>query len=102
MMSEDSGDSQSLHESPKHDMLVLRFRGDPHYVIVPYCEVANGHFTAIGDDTVEIQVVEKDKTSTNSLTFEEFVTFVEDVFDCKEITRLDIQPAETQKIFTIL
>ena len=62
-------DGDDLLEPPKYDMLSVKFRGDQHVIVLPYCEVANGDITNISDDTVEISVPKDEGSEVVKMLF---------------------------------
>jgi hypothetical protein len=92
-MYNDDDDDRGLLEPPIHDMLDVKFRGDSHSINLPYCEVANGNFKSLANDTVEIVVTKDGKVETVAMTFADFVKVIETTFDLKEVTALSAQLA---------
>lgn len=95
-------DNDDLLEPPRYDMLSVRFRGDQHVIVLPYCEVANGDITKITEDTVEIAVPKDNETEIVKMLFKDFAKVIETTFDIKEITHLAAQLAGTTNMITIL
>ena len=103
MMPYNSEQPSSL-EPPKHDTLIIMFRGDPCPIILPYCEAANGDIREITKDKVIITMPADDEEpeETVELSYEGFVDTVEGSFDTKEIIELYIQFAESTSAVKIL
>jgi hypothetical protein len=98
----DDDEEDGLIDVPKHDMLILRFHGDDFEVALPYCEVANGKFTAVDTESIHIEVTKEDKLEKVAMAYKAFVEVVEKTFDIKEIVELAVQPAGSYDIHKIL
>lgn len=96
-----NNDDNDLTEPPNYDMLTIRFRGDNHDVILPYCEVANGDITEIDEDLIKVAVKDK-KKSVLSMSFADFAKLIEQTFDIKDIVKLMIQKAGSYDNITVL
>jgi hypothetical protein len=97
-----NNEDRGLLEPPIHDMLDVKFRGDNHTVHLPYCEVANGNFKSIANDTVEIVVLKDNKIETVNMSFADFVKVIETTFDLKEVVALSAQLAGSYDLVKIL
>ncbi len=93
--------NDELQDPPVYDTLTVRFRGDNHDVILPYCEVANGDIAEIGDDLISLEVSDNKKNAL-SMPFADFVKLVEQSFDIKDITKLVVQQAGSYEEIKIL
>jgi hypothetical protein len=82
-------------------MLTIRFRGDNHDVVLPYCEVANGDITEIEDNLIKVAVNDK-KKNVLKLPFADFVKLIEETFDIKDIVKLMVQKAGSYDNVTVL
>jgi hypothetical protein len=97
-----SEDSRDLLDPPRHDMLIVRFHGDDFDVVLPYCEVANGDFNSVTEDSIHITVNKDSKTEAVAMTYASFADVVEKTFDIKEVVALAIQPKASYNTFKIL
>jgi hypothetical protein len=97
-------DDLSLMEPPKHDMLHVKFRGDNHVIVLPYCEVANGYITDVADEKVSITIHKEEPPTVEKvdMKFVDFTKLVETTFDIKEVTSLTVQLAGKYDVYTIL
>ena len=102
MFESNNFDDDNLLEPPKYDMLSVKFRGDNHTIVLPYCEVANGDITNISADTVEISVPKEEGNELVKMLFKDFTKLIETTFDIKEITYLAAQLAGTTELIQIL
>lgn len=102
MFNDNDYDSDDLLEPPIYDMLSVKFRGDQHTIVLPYCEVANGDIAKITDDTVEISVPKEEGNETVKMLFKDFAKLIETTFDIKEITYLAVQIAGTPDLIKIV
>lgn len=93
--------NDELKDPPIYDTLTVRFRGDNHDVILPYCEVANGDITEIGDNLIRLGVSDNKKNAL-SMSFADFAKLVEQSFDIKDITKLVVQQAGSYEEIEIL
>lgn len=93
--------NDELKDPPIYDTLTVRFRGDNHDVILPYCEVANGDIVYIGGDLVKIEAGDNKKNAL-SMSFADFAKLVEQSFDIKDITKLSVQLAGAYEEIEIL
>jgi hypothetical protein len=91
----------NLTDPPNYDMLTIRFRGDNHDVVLPYCEVANGDITEIEDNLIKVAVNDK-KKNVLKLPFADFVKLIEETFDIKDIVKLMVQKAGSYDNVTVL
>ncbi len=96
-----SDDETSTLEPPRHDMLHIKFRGDKHPYVLPYCEVANGVITQISDDEIIITSVRPGESPVN-LKYGEFAAIIEKTFDTKQIVNLSLQIQGEYELFKIL
>jgi hypothetical protein len=94
--------SEDLQDPPIYDTLTVKFRGDNHEIVLPYCEVANGDIKTIGTNCIYISVTEKGFADEVKMTFEEFLNTIEKAFDTKEITKLSVQAADSYDTVKIL
>jgi hypothetical protein len=94
-------DDNNLTDPPNYDMLTIRFRGDNHDVVLPYCEVANGDITEIEDNLIKVAVNDK-KKNVLKLPFADFVKLIEETFDIKDIVKLMVQKAGSYDNVTVL
>jgi len=101
-MNYDDDDEQGLLEPPKHDMLVIRFMGDNHDLILPYCEVANGDLISVKNAQVKISVVKNNVLETVEMLYSKFVELIEKTFDTKGIMQLSVQLAGNYEQVKIL
>lgn len=93
--------NDELKDPPIYDTLTVRFRGDNHDVILPYCEVANGDITEIGGNLIRLGVSDNKKNAL-SMSFADFAKLVEQSFDIKDITKLVVQQAGSYEEIEIL
>jgi len=91
----------NLTDPPNYDMLTIRFRGDNHDVVLPYCEVANGDITEIEDNLIKVAVNDK-KKNVLKLPFADFVKLIEETFDITDIVKLMVQKAGSYDNVTVL
>ena len=89
----DDDDEQGLLEPPRHDMLMIKFMGDSHELVLPYCEVANGDLISVKDDQIKISVVRDNSLEVVEMSYSKFVELIEKTFDTKGITQLSAQLA---------
>ena len=89
---------EDLMDPPLYDMLHVKFRGDNHEVILPYCEVANGNVAEISDSAIEI-TKPQDKVQ---MDFKVFVEVIENTFDIKQIVKLSVQKAGSYESVQLL
>jgi hypothetical protein len=101
-MAYNNDDDLGVLEPPRHDMLMVRFMGDPHELVLPYCEVANGDLISIKDSQIKISVVRDDTTESVEMAYSKFVELIEKTFDTKGITKLSAQLAGSYDIVKIL
>lgn len=94
-------DDNNLTDPPNYDMLTIRFRGDNHDIVLPYCEVANGDITEIEDNLIKVAVNDK-KKNVLKLPFADFVKLIEETFDIKDIVKLMVQKAGSYDNVTVL
>lgn len=86
-------------EPPVHDMLTVRFRGDDYQTTLPYCEVANGSIVSARKGLIVIDIHDKEKDDKVELTPDEFCKLIENSFNTKELSKLELQMAgNTEKI----
>lgn len=91
---ESSNEDSSVLEPPRYDMLHIKFRGDTHEVVLPYCEVANGDIASVTKEAITIVIQkEEGKKETVAIPCAEFITVMEKTFDTKEIISLSVQMA---------
>ena len=101
MEMDNHSDETSTLEPPKHDMLHIKFRGDKHEYILPYCEVANGVIAEILENEIVIASVKPDEHPI-TLKYKEFFSIIEKTFDTKQITSLAVQIQGEFDVFKIL
>lgn len=94
-----NSDEPPVLEPPKYDTLHIKFFGDEHCLILPYCEVANGSLAELQKNRVQVVMRDNDHIF---LSFEEFVSLVEQTFDTKQIIELSVQFAESYELHKIL
>lgn len=92
-MNYDNDEEQGVLEPPRYDMLMVRFMGDSHDLVLPYCEVANGDLMSVEGDQVKIKVVKDNEIETVEMIYSKFVELIEKTFDTKGITQLSAQLA---------
>jgi hypothetical protein len=95
-------ESRDLLDPPKYDMLIVRFHGDDFDVVLPYCEVANGDFKAVTEESIHIAVNKGSKSESVAMSYSSFAEVVEKTFDTKEVVALAVHPKESYKSFKIL
>jgi len=96
---EEDGD---LMEPPKYDMLSVKFRGDNHTIVLPYCEVANGDIMEITAEDIYISVLKEEVVEKLQMNHIDFLRLIESAFDIKEIKELGVQLAGTYNTHTII
>jgi hypothetical protein len=95
-------DPSKLMDPPRYDMLTVKFRGDQHTLLLPYCEVVNGNITQIENEDIEIATLVKNKRDMVRMSFSEFIQVVEHTFDHKEIVGLSVQLAGSYEQIKLL
>ena len=98
----DDDQDGDLLEPPKYDMIAVRFRGDDHTIVLPYCEVANGDITEITAEEIQISVIKADVLEKVKMAHVDFLTLIESAFDIKEIKELGVQLAGSHDTHTII
>jgi len=95
-------DEQGVLEPPNYDMLTIRFMGDNHSLLLPYCEVANGDILSTQNTQIKIAVTRDGEVETVEMVYSKFVELVEKTFDTKGITELSVQLAGSYDLTKIL
>jgi hypothetical protein len=101
-MDKDDAEDNGVLEPPRHDMLMIRFMGDTHDLVLPYCEVANGDLVSIQNSQVKISVTKDNVVEIVEMAYSKFVELIETTFDTKGITQLSTQLAESYDQVKIL
>jgi hypothetical protein len=94
--------NDGLKDPPVYDLLNIKFRGDSFNIVLPYCEVANGHIMSLDNGVVIINVEDESKQEDVRMSYLEFVKVIETTFDTKEIVKLAVQPAGAYEEIEIL
>ena len=101
-MNYDDDEDQGVLEPPRHDMLIIRFMGDTHDLMLPYCEVANGDLISVENTQVKISVTKDNVQEVVEMGYTSFVDLVEKTFDTKGIVQLSVQLAGSYEQIKVL
>ena len=101
-MAYNNDDEQGVLEPPRYDMLMVQFMGDPHELVLPYCEVANGDLISIENTQIKISVARNSLIESVEMPYSQFVELIEKTFDTKGITKLSAQLAGSYDVVKIL
>ena len=83
-------------------MLMVKFMGDPHELVLPYCEVANGDLISVKDNQIKISVIKDNAAEVVEMIYSKFVELIEKTFDTKGIIKLSVQLAGSYEPVKIL